>query len=76
MRPNMLARLSRMLAISVFAAALTTQFGCEFGREFREAAVPLVESGVKDIVNGMLDGLFAAIEPDDTTDGSSAGTGS
>jgi len=35
--------------------------GCATGRDFREAALPLVESGVSDVVNGLVDGFFAAI---------------
>ncbi len=35
--------------------------GCASGRDFREAALPLVESGVTDVINGFVDGFFAAI---------------
>ena len=34
------------------------------GREFRNAALPAIRSGATSILNGLLDGLFAAIEPE------------
>lgn len=36
--------------------------GC--GKEFREAAGPALESGVNSIAMGLIDGAFAAFEPD------------
>ena len=56
------------LAIGLAALALSGLAGCTVGREFREAAGPSVQTGVTQIVNGLLDGLFAAIEPEPTTD--------
>jgi len=44
--------------------SLTGTLGCEAGREFRSAALPAIESGVSSILNGVLDGFFAAIEPE------------
>ena len=42
--------------------------GCaDVGRDFRTAAGPAIESGVRSIVDGVLDGLFAVIEPETTT---------
>jgi hypothetical protein len=39
--------------------------GCIWGgEEFREVAGPAVQSGVTQIVTGLLDGLFATIAPD------------
>ena len=40
------------------------------GREFRTVAGPAFQSGVTQIVNGVLDGLFAVVEVDTTTDSS------
>lgn len=37
------------------------------GRDFRTAALPAVESGVTLILNGVLDGIFAAIRPEPQT---------
>ncbi len=40
------------------------------GQEFREVAGPAFESGVTQIVNGVLEGLFAVVQPDSiATDG-------
>lgn len=36
--------------------------GCTVGREFRQAALPAVQEGVALILNGVLDGVFSAIE--------------
>lgn len=57
---------SRRLTFSLAAIILTNLAGCLplLGTEFREAASPAVRSGVTEIVNGLLDGIFAAIEPE------------
>lgn len=36
--------------------------GCTVGREFRQAALPAVHEGITLILNGVLDGVFSAIE--------------
>ena len=61
-------RRNQSLAVGAAALALSGITGCTVGREFRAAAGPAVQSGVTQIVNGILDGLFAAIEPEPTTD--------
>ena len=38
--------------------------GCSLGQEFRAAAGPAVETGVNAILDGLVSGLFAVIEPD------------
>ncbi|UCE59316.1 MAG: hypothetical protein JSU63_17965 [Phycisphaerales bacterium] len=62
----------RVLAALVFALVFAAQPGCEAGREFRDAALPSVETGVRDILDGLLDGVFAAIavEPGNSTSSS------
>ena len=35
--------------------------GCDVGTEFRAAATPAVHAGVSSIINGLVDGVFAAI---------------
>lgn len=55
-----------MLAAGMIMA-LAVATGCEVGREFRAAAGPRVQTGVTDIVNGLLEGIFAAIDLDDST---------
>ena len=62
MNHDAIVRQSRRLAVGVLAATMIGQLGCDAGRQFREAALPSVEGGVKDIVNGLMDGFFAAIE--------------
>ncbi len=46
----------------VVAAAFST--GCLSGREFRDIAGPAVHSGVALILDGLVDGVFAVIDPD------------
>jgi len=59
------------LAVIITIIALCGVTGCVTGREFRKVAGPAVQTGVTAIVNGLLDGIFAVIEPDTTTDGDS-----
>ena len=57
----------RLIATVGLALATVTQPGCvPIGTEFREAAGPALEEGLNSIMDGLLDGLFAAIEPDGT----------
>ena len=42
--------------------------GCEFGRDFRAAALPAVHQGADLVLTGLLDGLFAAMEPEAQTE--------
>lgn len=37
------------------------------GSEFRDAALPAIESGVNAIIDGFVTGIFAAIEPEAET---------
>ena len=48
-----------VLAIVTLAAC-----GCTVGGEFRAAALPAIRGGVSAILNGLVDGVFAAVEPD------------
>ena len=53
------------LAVWFVAAVLAVSSGCVLsGSEFRAIAGPAVENGVTQIVNGLLDGLFAVIAPE------------
>ena len=52
-------------AMAIVLAALAG--GCGTGREFRAIAGPAVQTGVSSILNGLLDGVFAVIAPDPTT---------
>lgn len=42
--------------------------GCAEAEEFRSIAASQVQSGLTSIVTGLIDGVFAVIEPDATTD--------
>ena len=66
-RPS-LARLSGAVALITAATALVTQTGCLAGTEFRAAALPALESGVEQILDGLVDGIFAAIQPESSSD--------
>ncbi len=63
----------RAIAFGVALFALGAAVGC--GREFRDAAGPALEAGVGQILDGLVDGLFAVFEPDSSgTNGSSPTT--
>jgi len=51
-------------------SVLVTQASCVPGYEFRTVATPAIQNGVSQILNGLLDGFFAAIapEPESTPD--------
>lgn len=66
MRPRNPTRRSQLVALALLAGSISLTTGCLTGTEFRSVAGPAVQSGVKSIVNGVLDGLFAVIEPDTT----------
>ena len=65
------ARLRCTLAVGVGVAALSTQVGCipYSGTQFRETAVPAVQTGVTSIMVGLIDGIFAAVDVESQTDG-------
>jgi len=57
-----------MIAALVSGVLLTTSAGCEKAGEFRSVAGSSVEQGVHLIADGVIDGIFAVFEPDDTSD--------
>jgi len=63
-------RNSRFGAVAILLVVAACSTGCRFGREFRDVAGPSIHSGVSLILNGVVDGAFAAFEPDTTTGGS------
>jgi hypothetical protein len=67
MRLRRPTRCSQKVALALMAGSISLTIGCLTGAEFRAVAGPGVESGVKSIVNGVLDGLFAVIAPDAST---------
>ncbi len=51
--------------VAVATIGTVAQLGClPDGAEFRDAAGPEVEAGVRSLINGLLDGFFAVVEPD------------
>ena len=49
------------------------QTACVTGRQFREAALPSLESGMDLILDGVVDGLFAAIDVESSSDSTAGG---
>ena len=64
---------SRSFVIAAGIAAFAGQAGCipYSGTQFRETAIPALQTGVTSIMNGLIDGVFAAIEVESVTSGDS-----
>jgi len=62
------------LCVCLLSLAFIALGGCVpvEGRQFREAALPAIESGMSSILNGILDGVFASIEVESSTSDNSA----
>jgi hypothetical protein len=65
--------------LALLVATLAFGTGCDeeaAGRAFRDAASGSFQSGLQSIVNGVIDGMFAAFElgADDTSSSSSSST--
>ena len=58
----------RMALASIVLAAGST--GCITGTQFRSAALPAIEGGIGMILDGVVDGLFAAIQVEPDTNAS------
>jgi hypothetical protein len=66
--------------LALLALSVTLAAGCdeEVQKEFRGAAVGSIETGMKALMDGILDGLFAVAEPNadgGAADATSGGTG-
>jgi hypothetical protein len=61
--------LAGVLAGIAVGFPLTISTGCVTGREFRAAAGPAVQQGLALILDGVVDGLFAVVEPEPETTG-------
>lgn len=57
----------RLLFAGFTALALVTGTGCWASVAFREAAIPEVQQGVSQILDGLLNGAFAAVDPANTS---------
>jgi len=71
-RSRGLCRLGAVLAL--LSLVLVAGCGDELEREFRQAAIDGLETGLRGVADGLLDGLFAIADPDNgsatTTSGS------
>jgi len=68
-------RLKPLAAIVLLGAVtLLATGGCnKLGDEFRAAAGPELQAGVTQLLNGLVDGTFAVVDPDDDEDTSTGG---
>ena len=66
----MMAKYKHRLLILMMGSGMTLWMtgGCAEAEEFRAIAASQVQSGLTSIVTGLIDGVFAVIEPDATTD--------
>ncbi len=65
----------RSLSACLLGLALFASGGCDLplqGTQFREAALPAIETGMSSILNGLLEGVFAAIEVENDTSDTTA----
>ena len=64
-------RLRSAFAIGLGVAVLSTQLGCipYSGTQFREAAIPALQTGVTSIMVGLIDGVFAVVDVESQTGG-------
>jgi len=55
-----------VLAVSLGGASVLPISACDgmLGTEFRTAASDSIKTGVQSIVSGLIDGVFAVVEPD------------
>ena len=60
-------RSAAVMAAMIGGLLTVTTCGCDDAEEFRAVAGGSVEQGVNLIVDGIIDGLFAVFEPDDTS---------
>ena len=63
MKRTSFKRYGQRCAITFIVLFLGLQAGCLASQRFRDAAGPALQSGITDIVNGLLDGFFAVIDP-------------
>lgn len=53
--------------LSVAMVLVAMSAGCSYNAAFRSVAVPSVQSGVTQILTGLVDGMFATITPPTTS---------
>ena len=52
---------SFLIRVLASCALIATLSGCLTGPQFRQAALPAIEGGIEQILDGLVDGVFAAI---------------
>ncbi|MCH7995425.1 MAG: hypothetical protein IIB57_13410 [Planctomycetes bacterium] len=55
-------RVGFLIRVLASCALIATVSGCLTGPQFRQAALPAIEGGIEQILDGLVDGVFAAIE--------------
>ncbi len=74
MRQQKLSKAStKWLVVGAASVLAVTQGACVTGTQFRSAALPSVESGVNQVLDGLVSGFFAAIEVESSSDSNNAG---
>lgn len=68
-RESRLLKRTKGLVLAGLMGCALWQTGCEaaVNKDFREAALPAIENGVGLILDGVVDGVFAAIDVDNPT---------
>lgn len=65
MRGSVKQMLNKMsLGVVVVAAVCLTGCTIPYGPQFREVALPAIQTGVHSILDGFVNGVFATIEPE------------
>jgi hypothetical protein len=76
-QPGKRCRMGAASALLLVSLVVCPACDSDIEREFRGAAVDSFESGLNLMADGLLDGLFAVLEPNDAAGGdTAAGTGS
>ena len=65
---------NRVLRLALGASAMMAGGlrvgGCsEYSQEFRQAATPMLRSGVNALLDGLVEGVFAVVEPEASSEG-------
>jgi len=61
----MKSAIRKSIAMIMFAAMLPLT-GCAEAEEFRSVAGSTIQAGVQTVASGIIDGLFAVLDPDTT----------
>ena len=61
-------RSAAVIAAMIGALLTVTTSGCDDAEKFRAVAGDSIEQGVDLIADGIIDGIFAVFEPDNTTE--------